>query len=87
MTKPVWVPDSMSKECMVCSIKFTAFVRKHHCRRCGRVVCSSCSPHRMAIDPLTQNGTELESKKLERVCKDCFKEMSSINVRSGGGDN
>ena len=86
LTKPVWVPDSMSKECMVCSVKFTAFIRKHHCRRCGRVVCTTCSPHRMAPNPQAKTGQyhSLDTKKMERVCKDCFKDMSSVNSRSGG---
>lgn len=85
VTKPVWVPDSVSKECMICSVKFTAFIRKHHCRRCGRVVCSACSPHRIAPTSHNQtNHTLLEAKKLERTCKECFKDMSSKNIRSGG---
>lgn len=86
LTKPVWVPDSMSKECMVCSVKFTAFIRKHHCRRCGRVVCTTCSPHRMAPNPhaKTSQYLSLDTKKMERVCKDCFKDMSSMNSRLGG---
>ena len=86
VTKPVWVPDSVSKECMICSVKFTAFIRKHHCRMCGRVVCSACSPHRMAPNSVTQTNqyAPLETKKLERTCKDCFKDMSSKNSRLGG---
>lgn len=89
LTKPVWVPDSMSKECMVCSVKFTAFIRKHHCRRCGRVVCTTCSPHRMAPNPQakTSQYLSLDTKKMERMCKDCFKDMSSMNSRLGGYNN
>ena len=86
VTKPVWVPDAMSKECMICSVKFTAFVRKHHCRRCGRVICSTCSPHR--ISPELQTRSHMhhasDSKKLERVCKECFKDASFCNNKSGG---
>lgn len=26
------------------------FDRRHHCRRCGRVVCAHCSPHRHLVD-------------------------------------
>lgn len=77
VTKPVWVPDSVSKECMICSVKFTAFVRKHHCRRCGRVICSACSPHRLAQS--VPAHTAVETKKLERTCTDCFKGMTPAN--------
>jgi hypothetical protein len=86
VTKPVWVPDAVSKECMICSVKFTAFIRKHHCRRCGRVVCSTCSPHRMALSSLHQSNQYAftETKKMERTCKDCFKDMSSKNSRLAG---
>jgi FYVE zinc finger len=46
---PKWQPDSEVSECPICSRPFTFWFRKHHCRKCGRVVCASCSPHRITI--------------------------------------
>lgn len=46
---PVWQPDADVSQCPVCKADFTFFFRKHHCRKCGRVVCSNCSPHRITI--------------------------------------
>ncbi|KAL3284887.1 hypothetical protein HHI36_019023 [Cryptolaemus montrouzieri] len=40
--KQYWMPDSVSKECYECSEKFTTFRRRHHCRVCGQIFCSSC---------------------------------------------
>lgn len=37
-----WMPDSKSKECYECSVKFSTFRRKHHCRLCGQIFCSKC---------------------------------------------
>jgi FYVE zinc finger len=46
---PKWQPDSEASECPICSRQFTFWFRKHHCRKCGRVVCAGCSPHRITI--------------------------------------
>ena len=46
---PKWQPDSEVSECPICSRQFTFWFRKHHCRKCGRVVCAGCSPHRITI--------------------------------------
>ncbi|KAF2644452.1 hypothetical protein P280DRAFT_476490 [Massarina eburnea CBS 473.64] len=46
---PLWQPDYEATHCFVCGSQFTFFYRKHHCRKCGRVVCSACSPHRITI--------------------------------------
>lgn len=40
--KTYWMPDSVSKECYECCEKFTTFRRRHHCRVCGQIFCSSC---------------------------------------------
>ncbi|TID03789.1 FYVE, RhoGEF and PH domain-containing protein 6 [Colletotrichum higginsianum] len=46
---PRWQPDAEVTLCPICHIQFSIFVRKHHCRKCGRVVCNACSPHRITI--------------------------------------
>jgi len=46
---PRWQPDSEVSECPICGRTFAFWLRKHHCRKCGRVVCGNCSPHRITI--------------------------------------
>ena len=46
---PRWQPDEDTSECPICGAAFTFWYRKHHCRKCGRVVCANCSPHRITI--------------------------------------
>eukprot|EP00048_Salpingoeca_helianthica_P024465 m.32567 g.32567 ORF g.32567 m.32567 type:complete len:472 (+) comp9402_c0_seq2:1355-2770(+) len=57
---PAWMPDEEVSACCVCRRKFTLFLRRHHCRVCGRVVCAYCGPIRgprnIRICP-TCNGT------------------------------
>lgn len=48
-TLPIWQPDSEVTNCPICHVQFGMFLRKHHCRKCGRVVCDRCSPHRITI--------------------------------------
>ncbi|KAL3479061.1 FYVE zinc finger-domain-containing protein [Aspergillus californicus] len=47
--RPRWQPDADVTECPICKTLFSFWYRKHHCRKCGRVVCSACSPHRITI--------------------------------------
>ncbi|OMP86478.1 E3 ubiquitin-protein ligase PIB1 [Diplodia seriata] len=46
---PPWQPDADVSYCPVCGTQFSFWYRKHHCRKCGRVVCANCSPHRITI--------------------------------------
>lgn len=48
-TLPRWQPDSEVTHCPICKTQFSFWYRKHHCRKCGRVVCAACSPHRITI--------------------------------------
>eukprot|EP00439_Symbiodinium_sp_Y106_P044925 s2067_g5.t1 len=38
---PLWKD---SAKCQLCKVDFWLVVRKHHCRKCGRCICSGCSP-------------------------------------------
>nr|XP_057912961.1 zinc finger FYVE domain-containing protein 26 isoform X2 [Doryrhamphus excisus] len=60
-----WVPDTQQHVCMVCRReRFTMFNRRHHCRRCGRLVCHACSERKMAVEGCP--GEEV------RVCDQCY---------------
>ena len=49
ITLPRWEPDAGVSKCRICGTTFSFWYRKHHCRKCGRVVCANCSPHRITI--------------------------------------
>ncbi|KAM5175812.1 zinc finger FYVE domain-containing protein 26 isoform 1-T1 [Callospermophilus lateralis] len=60
-----WIPDESESLCMVCCREhFTMFNRRHHCRRCGRLVCGSCSTKKMVVEGCRENPT--------RVCDQCY---------------
>lgn len=62
-----WIPDSASAICMRCSERFGMTQRRHHCRRCGFVVCNSCSKGRALLENI--------SSKPVRVCQPCMATM------------
>ena len=56
-------------QCHVCSSRFTLFLRKHHCRQCGRIFCDNCSRGRRKL----RNSTADEPV---RVCDGCDRMLS-----------
>lgn len=68
-----WVRDEEATHCMCCKRSvFTMLTRRHHCRRCGRVICHSCSTRRMHIP-------KLYADVMVRVCDDCFRQTEESN--------
>lgn len=64
-----WVKDEDTGHCQCCRRSaFTMLCRRHHCRRCGRVVCHACSTKRIQIP-------ELYCDVQVRSCDDCYKQM------------
>lgn len=60
---PQWVPDRAVNRCVGCHCKFTLVKRRHHCRACGEVFCSSCCNLKFNLQYLED--------KLARVCQTC----------------
>lgn len=56
----LWMADTASQHCLQCLRDFTLTRRRHHCRRCGRLVCGSCSRHRIpsAVDGRGQRACD-----------------------------
>ncbi|XP_060519103.1 zinc finger FYVE domain-containing protein 26 homolog [Cylas formicarius] len=70
-SKSEWVEDNAVIECMCCSnITFSMFNRRHHCRRCGRVICYTCSSKRMMVPTY--------GDILVKVCSDCYAQTYRI---------
>ncbi|KAJ2324818.1 hypothetical protein IWW51_003091 [Coemansia sp. RSA 2702] len=46
LPESAWEPDEATATCRQCARRFTLFVRRHHCRRCGLVFCDACSSRR-----------------------------------------
>ena len=69
-SRQAWVSDDEVTWCMCCNTsQFSMFNRRHHCRRCGRVVCKLCSQQMTII-----------KNHLERTCKDCYQYMQNSSM-------
>lgn len=72
-TYPVeFEPDSSVDRCRCCRVRFGLFRRKHHCRKCGLVVCASCSKTRFKL-----SGRD---RKPVRICVNCTVEFKQPNI-------
>ncbi|KAJ5080595.1 arrestin domain-containing protein d [Anaeramoeba ignava] len=68
--KENWLRDDLYTNCMICWSKFTKTKRRHHCRYCGLLVCSSCATksYSFLVGRQTQNY---------RVCDPCHTLIST----------
>lgn len=70
-----WIPNQDSAICMRCSEKFTITQRRHHCRKCGLVVCAACSKKRAMI-------RHIHPTKWLRVCTMCHLSLSRTEAET-----
>ncbi|OQR92730.1 hypothetical protein THRCLA_08621 [Thraustotheca clavata] len=68
-----WIKDDERSECAQCTTEFTTFRRRHHCRVCGEVICSSCSAHHS----VNEGSTKI------RICRKCLLCQSYDNKPEG----
>ncbi|KAI9915880.1 hypothetical protein PsorP6_007772 [Peronosclerospora sorghi] len=73
-----WVNDAQRTNCSLCVQSFGMLKRRHHCRVCGEVVCSSCT-----VFKLVKAEQEVAAKV--RVCKACLAKGSTTNGNANGG--
>ncbi|CAM2726281.1 unnamed protein product [Rotaria socialis] len=68
--KPEWVSDELATGCTKCTAKFSITRRRHHCRACGKVFCSTCCWQKIK---LIHNDS-----KEDRACNDCIKTINHV---------
>ncbi|KAI8334408.1 hypothetical protein BC941DRAFT_356823 [Chlamydoabsidia padenii] len=87
----VWESDRQASECRRCNRRFSFLVRRHHCRRCGQIVCDRCSSHRVRLpveelveDPLISTSHyPIIALTPQRVCESCVR--IPIKATDSGG--
>jgi hypothetical protein len=60
-----WVINEDITACMICQGAFGMLRWAHHCRSCGNLVCSVCSPENVVIEELSELGPV-------RICIMCY---------------
>ena len=70
---PAWVRDDAVTMCMSCTTAFTTLRRRHHCRACGKIVCSHCSSNKASL--------EYDNNRMNRVCNDCYKILTKMETK------
>lgn len=76
----VWESDEQARSCRICERRFGLLVRRHHCRKCGQIICDKCSPWKVYLnssDILQDPSGPLESlstlaSRPHRVCEQCY---------------
>ncbi|KAI7336466.1 hypothetical protein KC315_g2750 [Hortaea werneckii] len=70
-----WKPDTMASDCAVCHQSFTWFFRRHHCRRCGDIVCDNHITKRVRLD---QNARLHPQGAESKACDPCWQEWMAV---------
>ncbi|XP_036382351.1 zinc finger FYVE domain-containing protein 16-like isoform X2 [Megalops cyprinoides] len=68
---PSWVPDSEAPNCMNCTQRFTFTRRRHHCRACGKVYCTTCCGRKCRLKYLERTA---------RVCVVCYETIHRVQA-------
>ncbi|KAF9924697.1 hypothetical protein FBU30_005390 [Linnemannia zychae] len=91
-----WESDHKAIDCKECHRKFSLWLRRHHCRRCGFVVCDRCSSHRATLHPSmvvydpSSSEAYINHQALNRrgtlqsyrVCDSCYAILGSGSMQS-----
>ena len=88
---PRWVPNNEAPNCMICDETFGMFKRKHHCRRCGWMVCEECSKEKLTLNRWLEseephNLRDDSSGGALRVCDMCYRDAQRDKAAAKAAD-
>lgn len=81
VTREHWMPDERAPRCSIknCDVVFNFWNRRHHCRRCGDIVCGQHSQNVLKLSRIAlpdPNGIE------SKVCDECYNNYRSQLLHS-----
>ena len=94
MTPAIWIPGKNIKTCFECKTEFSMWNRKHHCRICGRIFCSTCCNNWRKVPSLVNMTTPPQSSffpsimtslsdvNFKRMCSECKNKLDFIDNSS-----
>lgn len=94
--RPIWQDDFEVSQCFICNKPYNMFLnRRHHCRKCGKVVCGDCSQRFITYFPNTPivNGPDIiipqfsNNNTTYRTCDRCADETIMIRQALFNGNN
>ncbi|KOH01139.1 phosphatidylinositol-3-phosphate-binding ubiquitin-protein ligase [Saccharomyces eubayanus] len=79
-----WQTDEEAQSCFQCKVNFSFLVRRHHCRCCGRIFCSSCTENfvnynKKKVQVLQKKNSDAESPPY-RTCNECYDNLLHLNL-------
>ncbi|CAN0001496.1 unnamed protein product [Heterosigma akashiwo] len=84
-----WMDDSQAPRCMRCSCEFSAIIRRHHCRKCGEIICDDCCKVKLLI-PLEEmvfppekavlSAFEQDAAEPQKVCSTCAMDLLPLQT-------
>lgn len=86
MTDYIWERNEQVAQCRQCQRRFSFFTRRHHCRRCGQIICDYCSLNRailsyqeLVLPPHIQDSRMKLSFQTHRICDSCVDSLALRN--------
>ena len=81
-----WALDESSHSCTRCAAAFSAMRRRHHCRWCGCLLCSSCGQSKRQLPPSDFGGIHAHYSAAQSVCAECAGRLDSVAAAATPGN-
>ena len=78
----IWIPSKKITKCYGCKETFGYWLRKHHCRMCGRIFCYDCVKWEQFIPsyiPVAKNFNEI-NENIKKVCYECNTKIILLKI-------
>ena len=79
----LWVNDNDYDKCTNCTNNFSLFIRKHHCRKCGKIFCKKCLNEYLENNQkivICENCITIENNNYDNIINDYNKIKNELQT-------